>query len=290
MLRLAPLTLCLALAACGGSSSGSRGQLGTLDPLPVPFTDEFAPLAARLAVTQSQIVAASYRNTLDNIDTIRTECAAFLTHTTSNGNTRLEVRNCAVSNHVGGSYYGRNTNILMSYQEDDLTGELTVDIERFEDDVVLMSGGLQQQTRVITDGRFGVALGGGEVHLSDANTRFTRHVVTQAPGSTDVDLTYFRLQDYHLDASPETDPARYSQEGRMIVSVDGVLGYVDIVTDTPLEIRADELCPFAGEVQVFGRDNDEMRITFNEDDISVVINGNTELYNCEDFRAWLDPV
>ena len=34
--RFTPLALCLALTACGGGSS-DRGQLGTLDPIPLPL-------------------------------------------------------------------------------------------------------------------------------------------------------------------------------------------------------------------------------------------------------------
>ena len=47
-------------------------------------------------------------------------------------------------------------------------------------------------------------------------------------------------------------------------------------------------CPSLGNVTVTGADGDIMTLSFNNDDITVETNGNSELYTCEQFTDWLE--
>lgn len=293
--RVTPLALCLALTACGGSSSDG-GQLGTIDPIPLPLDEDYAPVAARLAVSYPALIASTYNDLFDLVDDIRDECDEFLTETDiGDGAFRLEVTHCAVTASTSSptTYHERNTNLLLTYTEEPPTSQI-FDISTFEDDVLDIAGGFRtlQQTRA--NGALTATSGGpGNLSLTDTNAGVTQRVeVYDAVSNVLLEnlsgLLYFQLQNYDLNL--DTTPTITSTEhnGRLTVFVGAIEAYIDIETLAALEQNLDDDCPYAGELSVTGRNEDDMLILFSGTDVSVVINGDGLSYpmTCAEFIEW----
>ncbi|AJD49409.1 hypothetical protein S7S_14985 [Isoalcanivorax pacificus W11-5] len=291
--RFTPLALCLALAACGGGSSDG-GQLGTIDPIPLPLDEDYAPVAARLAVSYPEVIADTYNDLFALVDDIRNECDEFLTETDlGDGAFSLKVENCAVAPPSPPmTYHERNTNLLLTYVSE-APATQTYDISTFEDDVLDIAGGFRtvQQTRA--DGSLTATSGTDGLALTNTNASVTQRVeVYDAVSNTLLEsqsgLHYFHLQNYDLNFEVTPTATSAEQTGRLTVFVGAIEAYIDIETDTALEQDIGEDCPHAGQVLVTGSNDDDMSIHFSGTDVLVMINGADLEYpiTCEEFIEW----
>ena len=292
--RFTPLALCLALAACGGGSSDG-GQLGTIDPIPLPLDEDYAPVAARLAVSYPEVIATAYSDLFDLVGVIEDECDEFLTETNLGNDTyQLEVSNCTVQSSTSSpiTTHERMTNLLLTYT-DQPPDTRHIDIATFEDDVEDIDGFFRTVTLTRADGTLTATLDGtGSLALTNTDAGITQRIDVYDSTNNLVEdqssLQHFQLQDYDLalDVTPTTSSAAHN--GRLTVFVGAIEAYIDIETQTALEQDIGEDCPYAGQLFVTGSNEDEMSINFSGTDVLVMINGADLDYpvTCAEFIEW----
>jgi hypothetical protein len=290
--RFTPLALCLALAACGGGSSDG-GQLGTIDPIPLPLDEDYAPVAARLAVSYPALIAEIYNDLFDSVDEIRNECDDFLEETTEGDITRLSVTNCLVQIPGTNTYYERRTNLLLFYTADTQASDpVEIDIQHFEDDISDIVSPLQNISLTRTSGTLTTTEenGGSTLLITNANTSFTQRKEMYGADNSllNREFTHFLLENYQLEVAQDINGYDASHTGRLTIDLGSILAYVDIETTTAMRHTNGDSCPSLGNVTITGADGGIMTLSFNNDDITVEINGNSELYTCEQFTDWLE--